>query len=224
MSEFITLIAIRGVSSTTILGTLVHLMTQHGHLRLADVLTGASHAPASDREYAIGPGNGWVTIVAPEPYETLAADISRLLGAPVLMFHLHEGGAWLYWFYISGREVDRFDSMPGLWEDNTADEMTAAAGNPQRLADELGADAHMLAPYLTRSETWPLPDGGEYDVVDRALELLDTDARAHPDDRFDVWDARVMYDFMRRLGIDPPLQPDGTPAHPLTLVRFERVP
>ena len=59
------------------------------------------------------------------------------------------------------------------------------------------------------------------DVVDRALELLDKDARVHPGDRFDVWDARVMYDFMRRLGIEPPLNPDGSVNQPLTLVRFE---
>jgi hypothetical protein len=39
-----------------------------------------------------------------------------------------------------------------------------------------------------------------------------------------VWDARVMYDFMRRLGIEPPLNPDGKVSEPLTLIRFEPTP
>lgn len=221
MSDFVTLISLRDVTNAAALGTLVHLMTQSGRLHLADVLTGASHAPTGAYEYGIGAGNGWLTIVAPEPFETLAADLSRLLGVPAFMFHLHEGGTWLYWLFVNGHQVDHFDSMPSLWEDNSTAEMTASAGDPTVLAAHLGANAAELAPYLTRSEAWPANSGDEYDVVDRALDLLDSDARAHPDDRYDVWDARVMYDFMRRLGIEAPLNPDGTPSHPITLVRFE---
>ncbi|MCW5882431.1 MAG: hypothetical protein KIS91_15995 [Anaerolineae bacterium] len=224
MSDFVTFISLRGVTNAAALGTLVHLMTQHGRLRLADVLTGSPHAPVGDREFGIGAANDWLTIIAPEPFETLAADLSRLLGAPAFMFQLHEGGSWLYWLFVNGRQVDHFDSEPALWEDSSTAEMMESVGDPRALAAELGGDAADLAPYLTRSEAWPPDQGDEYDVVDRAMELLDKDARVHPGDRFDVWDARVMYDFMRRLGIEPPLNPDGKVSEPLTLIRFEPTP
>lgn len=221
MSDFVTFISLRGASHHSVVGTLVHLMTQGGRLRLADVLSAEDRAPQGNREYGVEPGGEWVSIVCPEPFETLALDLSRLLGCQVFLFHLHDGDTWLYWFYKSGHELDRFDALPGYWEDSTGDELKATQGNVRLLAQELGLDAQTLAPYLARTtnETDDRPD--DYDEVDRALELLDSDARVQPDDRFDLWDARVMYDFMRRLGITPPLEPNGKPAQPLTILRFE---
>ena len=224
MPDFVTFISLRGVSQPTLIGTLVHLMTQHGRLRLADVLSATNRAPQGEREYGVGPGNGWVSLVCPEPFESLALDLSRLLGCYAFLFHLHDGDTWLYWFYHAGHELDRFDSLPGFWEDVTADELNATQGNARLLGQSLGVDPHVIAPYLARTPV-DLDDKPEdYDVVDRAMELLDTDARVYPDDRFDVWDARVMYDFMRRLGITPPLEANGQAAQPLTILRFEPTP
>ncbi len=220
--DFVTFISLRGVSQPTVVGTLVHLMTQTGRLRLADVLSGVQRAPQGDREYGVGPGNGWVTVICPEPFETLAEDLSRLLGCEAFLFHLHDGESWLYWFYENGRELDHFDSVPEFWDEAaTTEELTRTRGNTRLLADKLGVDVGEIAPYLSRLTAGLSDQGEDYDVVDRAMELLDVDARVYPDDRFDVWDARVMYDFMRRLGITPPLAADGHPARPITIMRFE---
>lgn len=224
MSEFVTFISLRGVSHHAVIGTLVHLMTQQGRLRLGDVLSASTRPPEGNREYGVGPGNGWVTVICPEPYENLAVDLSRLLGCAAFLFHLHDGDTWLYWFYQAGHELDRFDSLPGYWEEATATELKASQGNPILLAERLGLNARLLAPYLVRSNVGLEEHAEDYDVVDKALEMLEADARVFPDDRFDVWDARVMYDFMQRLGIHSPLAPNGKPSQPLTILRFEPVP
>lgn len=220
MTDFITFLCLRGVSQAGVTGTFVLLMTQQGRLRLADV-TSANRAPQGDREYGLAEANGWASLVCPEPYESLAADLSRLLGCAAFLFHLHDGETWLYWFYEAGRELDRFDSVPEFWDEATTSEMTATLGKPGLLAQKLGVDAAAIAPYLSRASSQDIEVAEHYDVVDTALDLLDKDARVYPDDRFDVWDARVMYDFMRRLGITPPLDASGKPAAPITLLRFE---
>lgn len=225
MSNFITLLCLRGVSQTTTMATLIHLLTQNGRLRLVDALSDQRRPPEGGREYGVpaaDAASGWSVIICPEPFESLAADMSRLLGAPTFLFHLHDGDSWLYWFFNAGRELDRYDSLPGYWADSDDAELTAVRGRPAVLANALGLNAATLAPYLVRAGIDPEEQVREdYDDVDKALELLATDARVHPDDKYDLWDARVMFDFMRRLGITAPVSPTGQPTGPLTILRFE---
>ncbi len=219
--DYMTFISLRGPSRATVTGSLVHLMTQSGRLKLADVLTDVDQTPQGALDYAVGQGGDWVTIIAPEPFETLSADLSHLLGAPTFLFHLHEGDTWLYWFYVNGKEIDHFDSLPEYWESDTPAEEVEASGQPGVVAQALGLDPKTISPYLKR-ELGDVPEiSDDYDEVNLAMEILDTDARVHPDDKYDVWDARVMFDFMRRLGITPPVDPNGKPAAPLTILRFE---
>ena len=220
-SDTMTFVSVRGPSRATVTGSLVHLMTQSGRLKLADVLTDVNQTPEGRLEYAVGPGGDWVTLITPEPFETLSADLSHLLGAPTFLFHLHEGDTWLYWFYVNGKEIDHYDSLPEYWESDTPAEEVESSGQPRVVAGALGLDPQTISPYLKR-ELGDAPEiSDEYDEVNLAMEMLDTDARVHPDDKYDVWDARVMFDFMRRVGITPPVDANGKPTAPLTILRFE---
>ena len=220
-SDTMTFVSVRGPSRATVTGSLVHLMTQSGRLKLADVLTDVNQTPEGRLEYAVGPGGDWVTLITPEPFETLSADLSHLLGAPTFLFHLHEGDTWLYWFYLNGRQLDHFDSLPEYWDSDLPAQAEQSEGKPRLIGETLGIDPQTIAPYLHR-ELGDAPEvSDEYDEVNLALEMLDTDARVSPDDRYDLWDARVMFDFMRRLGITPPVDASGQPTAPLTILRFE---
>ena len=122
--------------------------------------------------------------------ERLAAELSRLLSAPSIVFSEYDQTAWGYTLFVDGAESDSFWSIPELVE---VDPVTAR-GNPALLSRILSVPESSITPYLQQFSSEPpeIP-------------------KVFPDDEFSLGDHWVRVDFMRRLGLQYPT-PGETPG------------
>ncbi|MDB5252557.1 MAG: hypothetical protein JWP27_1726 [Flaviaesturariibacter sp.] len=149
--------------------------------------------------------NGHTTISYPAAFmgwDDAAQTLSAVLSTTVFSFHIHDGDFWMYLLYRDGAVIDRFNPLPGYWEE--MDEAAAATwkGSAARVAEAVpGADARSVSRYLVR---WD-PDS-------------EADTKAFASDQYGQEDWQLL-DFMRALRLPFPFQDDGKPAG--TVYRFE---
>lgn len=149
---------------------------------------------------------GRVTVVYPGAFmdwDDAAAHLSRSLNVPVFSFHIHDDDLWMYVLFADGEEMDHFNPIPDYWSDDLPDEERELwAGSAEAVArhwPNIQPDA--IEDYLT---PWNLDESPE---------------RAYPNDEFPSGDCWQLMDFMRRLGLDYPVDDRGQP-HGRTF-RFE---
>ena len=113
----------------------------------------------------------------------LAAELSRLLSAPSIVFSEYDQAAWGYTLFVDGAESDDFWSFPELVEVDPA----TVRGNPALVSRILSVPESSIAPYLQQFSAEPpeIP-------------------KVFPDDEFSAGDHWVRVDFMRRLGLQYP--------------------
>ena len=112
--------------------------------------------------------------------EPLAAELSRLIAGPAIVFLEYDQATWGYCLFDSGTLQDRFWSMPDAVETPPEE----CAGSVEVVSCAFGVSADSVVPYLQH--------------------VTDFDAKAFADDEFTLGDHWVRVDFMRRLGLAYP--------------------
>src|SRR5688572_28932335 len=108
----------------------------------------------NDECLVICPGKGGVTVMYPSAF--MAWDhgsefLSRQLGKPVFMFHIHDSDFWMYAFYENGEVVDQFNPMPDYWEELDDEERDSWKGSAAAVARRVpGLAEEQIARYLIR--------------------------------------------------------------------------
>ncbi|HEX2923731.1 MAG TPA: hypothetical protein VHS28_06880 [Chloroflexota bacterium] len=119
--------------------------------------------------------------------------LSTSLSKPVFSFHIHDGDLWMYTLFDSGREIDHFNPLPDYWGNVSASEREKWRG-----------DASVVAKVVP---------GVSVDVVGKYLVAWDVEqmdgAKAYPDDEFAIGDCWQMSDFMRKVGLQIPMDIRG---------------
>jgi hypothetical protein len=115
--------------------------------------------------------------------ERLAAELSRLLSAPSIVFSEYEQTAWGYALFLDGAESDKFCSVPEIVEADPA----TVRGTPSRVSRIFSVPESSIAPYLHHLSS----------------ERPET-PKVFSDDEFTLSDHWVRVDFMRRLGLQYP--------------------
>lgn len=148
---------------------------------------------------AIEEHNGNTAIVYPDDFlewDDCSAHLSKELQATVFSCHIHDGSLWMYILYYAGEIVDQFNPIPDYWEDISAKEMKAWAGN--------AATVVKYVPGLS------IADIDEY-LVQWDLDGEDS-GKAYLDDEYEKPDWQL-FDFLRKIGIPVLLSDDdGKPV------------
>lgn len=138
---------------------------------------------------------GRVTVLYPGSFmrwDEAASHISNSLGLPVFSFHIHDDDLWMYLLFNRGDEVDRFNPISEYWGELSDDERASWTGSASAVAENWpDVDASVVEKYLIE---WNLDD--------------DAPPKAHPDDQFGC-DSWQLTDFMRRLGLEYPIDDRG---------------
>lgn len=137
---------------------------------------------------------GWTVLLWPQYFHLydvpVGREISARLGTLVSTVHVCEGAYWAHSLFAAGECLDRFASRPDRAAAGAADPLAIRQkwrGQPGVLAEVLGVDPAVVAPYLVH------------------LDLADPgNAKAHEDDRYPLADFWVFTDFWRKLGINYP--------------------
>lgn len=128
-----------------------------------------------------------------EKTEAASAWLSIILGCPALWFHIHDEDLWMYQLFVNGKVVDQFNPIPAYWDDRvSAAERKRWSGKPKVLAKhwpDITADE--VSPYL---KAWDLDD--------------EKPGKAHPKDKHRYCDCFQLFDFMKRLGLEYPIDYD----------------
>jgi len=121
--------------------------------------------------------------------------LSDRLAAPVFSLHIHDGDLWMYILFNHGEEVDWFNPVPEYWQANLPEEEKSKwKGDPELVAH--------LVPSLD-------PDVIRRYYVEWDLEQ-EEEVKAYSDDRFPLCDCWQVCDFMRRLGLQYPIEDNET--------------
>jgi hypothetical protein len=149
----------------------------------------------------ISQGPGGVTVHYPATFfgwDAASAFLSQELDKPVFSFHIHDGDLWMYVLFAKGQVADRFNPLPGYWDgDINDDERRAWRGNAVEIAKHVhGLSSKSIARYLV-----PWDDEG-FESNERT--------KAYPDDEFFYNDDWQLVDFMKRVGLDYPIDDEGT--------------
>ncbi|NLE60076.1 MAG: hypothetical protein GX616_17120 [Planctomycetes bacterium] len=189
MGLFLSMLACRSDSQDRVCEAIVDVIGRRGTPLLGkqkvDRITG------EEDKYAVTLAeNGWVQVFMPEtPDPELAQEISRLLGAPVFQFHIHDGDLWMYELFSNGKQQDRFCQIPDYWADVDDSEKSSWQGNPSVLSSLFNVPERLLRPYF---------------VFTQELDTAGLQEKAFPDDRFPIGSEWAMTDFQRKLAIRYP--------------------
>jgi hypothetical protein len=156
----------------------------------------------SPRSLVITPGEaGRWSVLFPEAFdgaEQLARSVSKILQAPLFLFHIHDGDFWMYSLYSDGKEVDHFNPIPDYWGDVGPTKQARWAGSARQVA-----------------RYWP---GLKPAMIEKYLVPWDLDSpkpkKAYPSDAYAYGDWYQLGDFMRRLGLIFPLDAEPVSSTP----------
>ena len=140
---------------------------------------------------------GKVTVQYPGAFmdwDDAAAHLSRSLNVPVFSLHIHDDDLWMYVLFSQGEEIDQFNPIPDYWDGELPNEERQLwRGNATEVARHWpNVRAETIQKYLT---TWNLDD--------------ESPGKAYPHDEFSYGDGWQLVDFMKRLGLDYPIDNRG---------------
>lgn len=139
-----------------------------------------------------------VTVMYPDSFlgwDDASAFLSEHLNTPVFSFHIHDGDLWMFILYERGEAVAQFNPIPDYWDDSvSSDEIESWSGDAESVARHIpNLQPANIERYFTR---WDLD--------------ADAPAKAYPDDEFTYGDCWQLSDFMRRVGLQYPVDEQGT--------------
>jgi len=157
----------------------------------------------------VSEGIGGVTVLYPNDFfdwDSAAHFLSQRLGKPVFSFHIHDGDLWMYSLYENGEQVDQFNPVPDYWQELDKDARRFWQGHALEIAKRVpGLLPEQISKYLVQ---WG------NDVFESSERK-----KAYPSDKYYYGDDWQLLDFMKKLGLDYPVDDRGAP-HGVTY-RFE---
>src|SRR5262245_19890517 len=128
-----------------------------------------------ERGWIANSGDGWFSFwdeeasqQSEERIESVAERVSKSLSAKVIAFLVHDSDIFCYWLYDSGRQIDKYNSHPHYWGDESID---AAA-----LRADCGALAKLCVPGKAVADLEHLlrqtEDGGDFVFAEERLQQL----------------------------------------------------
>jgi len=186
------------------------------HLRVEEALRAFAVAREGELTPFAGPmqmgclvltdGPSGVTAMYPPRFyqwDKASAFLSRQLGVPAFSFHIHDGDFWMFTLFADGQVVTRFNAMPHYFDPE--EDAASWRGDPQVVARLVpGVSAENIENYLV-----------QWDFDYTAL------GKAYPDDEFKYGDCWQLCDFMKRLGLNYPVDHRGKVTG--TIYRFHVV-
>jgi hypothetical protein len=141
---------------------------------------------APERASAVYPGGFEHAVEA-------SAWLSTILGCPALYFHIHDEDLWMYQLFVDGKAVDRFNPIPAYWNDRiSAAERKRWSGKPKVFAKHWpDVKVDEIAPYL---KSWELNERKP--------------GKAHRSDKHHYGDCFQLFDLLKRLGLEYPIDYD----------------
>jgi hypothetical protein len=126
--------------------------------------------------------------------EGVARNLSLSLSASCILLHFSDDVAWSYDLFQAGHVLDSYNSRPNQFVKATEDQIVRLMGRPEVICsnwpDVMPEDISL---YLSNKEL--LADGSE--------------SKAYGSDRSPEWDAWQLCDFMRKLGLEYPVDENG---------------
>lgn len=124
-------------------------------------------------------------------WDEVSQELSKALRKSVFSFHIHDGGFWMYRFFVDGEEGDRFNPVPEYWGDVPQEESEMWSGNASFVAKH-----------------WP--DIEEKDIKNYLIhweldDLSNPSRKAYPDDQYSIGEDSQLCDFFRSLGLIYPV-------------------
>ena len=197
MGLFLTLAGVAGSTTQQIQTKLAEFAAKRGMKMQPNATT-----PGDDGGFLVlCPGQYGHTILwgwqGPGQVEELSEYLSRQLRKPVLWMHIHDGDFWMYQLFADGVIVDSFNPIPKYWNDNLPDEEVRKwCGDAEIFTKHWpGVKAESISRYLTE---WNFS----------VKELV----KAYPDDTFPPRCDLQLLDFMRKLGLDYPINGFDAPV------------
>lgn len=130
-----------------------------------------------------------------EIYET-STFISRNLNALVMSIHIHDDILWMFELIFEGEIVAKFNTIPDYWNEMSEDEI-----------NQWNCSAELISKYITNAQA---KDIENYLIQ---WENLDPKAsKAYPDDEYNYGNCWQVLDFLKKLGINYPLDERDLPV------------
>lgn len=159
----------------------------------------------------ISAGVNGVSVLYPRDFldwDDCSQSISHSLGKPTFSFHIHDGDLWMYILFLNGEVADRFNPIPDYWEQVSDEEREEWRGDADKVAECVHVvKAESISRYLVH---WGA------DVLNGARQ------KAYPDDEHFYGDDWQLVDFMKRLGLDYPIDDRGSPHGTTHVFRCKR--
>jgi hypothetical protein len=126
--------------------------------------------------------------------EGLARHLSIRLPWPCVLLHFSDDVVWSYDLFQGGQVLDSYSSSPNYFAKASDDEALRLKGRPEVIcANWPGVTVENIARYLTNKEL--LPSGSQ--------------SKAYDTDKSSECDAWQLCDFMRKLGLEYPVDENG---------------
>ncbi len=145
----------------------------------------------------IGQNGPNTTLVYPDSFaewDDASAFLSQELSTAVFSFHIHDEDLWMFQLFVNGEMITRFNPIPDYWvEDVTIEELDSWKGDASLISGHVpGVQAPVIEKYFIRWD-W------EYDE----------DEKAYEGDEYGYGDCWQLLDFMKKLGLDYPIDETG---------------
>lgn len=128
----------------------------------------------------------------------IVRQLSRQLPVSCCLFSFGDDVVWGYDLFHGGRLVDSYSSRPNFFAQVSEDEVLRLKGRPEVIC------AHW--PYVSAE------DISDY-LTNKELLSKDADSKAYEGDKRNEWDAWQLCDFMRKLGLEYPVDENGALIH-----------
>ncbi len=207
MGLFLSMSGVIGPSESALVDSLqAYAKSNDGFLKAEKLTT------EDDGCLVISEGVRGITVLYPSGFcewDDASLFLSLQLSKPVFSFHIHDGDLWMYSLYENGQFVDQFNPLPDYWQELTEEDRKMWAGSALRVAKRVpGLAPEEVSKYLV---FW-----GD--------DVLESDERkkAYPTDEFYYGDDWQLTDFMKKIGLDYPVDERGEPRG--VTYRFECEP
>ncbi len=136
------------------------------------------------------------TIIYPNGFcewDDASKHISACLSKTVFSLHIHDGDLWMFVLFNNGNEIGRFNPVPEYWEELDPEVKATWKGDAELISGVIpNISPNAIAKYFVE---WDLEQEEEL--------------KAYPDDEFAIGDCWQICDFMKKLGLEYPMGPDG---------------
>lgn len=126
--------------------------------------------------------------------EGIARSLSHHLSASSILLHFSDDVVWSYDLFQAGQMLDSYSSRPNYFATASEDQIMRLKGRPEVICSN-----------------WPnvRPDDIAFYLSNKELLADGSESKAYGTDKSPEWDAWQVCDFMRKLGLEYPVDENG---------------